>query len=459
MSSFDRMLPLITILDVEILEEQSTIASRVAFFSLKNLRQQCRVFGLVTGNLYKTSLIAMLKKLPTQPVVYEGFDVEDLVKFTLDRHLELTKSAQCHLTEYESARATFIQARTKSEERRPKVKPKTQANNAAPAHRNNVSASTTVTLRRSSRLAAQAHHAFNRPSSAKPVKSSAARKVIHKSKAIPLNKAQVSLRAADSICKKSLVQHLEAADRELQFDFLGLPAELRDMVYRMVCISSAIIIQPARQPTIARTCQLLRHEALAVYYGVNRFSVAVEKYVRRSHMNQNAWFQSLQPCHLASVRSFSFTYPGANSVLNIDFDIRGQKFSIVRMSWTSSYHAAQILKAYLANPGVPTVAYNCLIYHVRATRMGSTLQAQFPYSQVSSAFLAAFNASVNKRVGQATKPTAADKLTTRSKEWTLLSDEWQARKGFSASSIKRVAAMLAENMTDVKNLWVGEFQD
>ncbi|TIA67165.1 hypothetical protein D6C83_02070 [Aureobasidium pullulans] len=435
------MLPLITILDVEILEAQSTIASRVAFFSLKNLRQQCRVFGLVTGNLYKTSLIAMLKKLPTQPVVYEGFDVEDLVKFTLDRHLELTKSAECHLTEYESARATFIQARTKSEERRPKVKPKTQANNAAPAHRNNVSASTTVTLRRSSRLAAQAHHAFNRPSSAKPVKSSAARKVIHKSKAIPLKKAQVSLRAADSICKKSLVQHLEAADRELQFDFLGLPAELRDM------------------PAIAKTCQLLRHEALAVYYGVNRFSVAVEKYVRRSHMKQNAWFQSLQPCHLASVRSFSFTYPGANSVLNIDFDIRGQKFSIVRMSWTSSYHAAQTLKAYLAKPGVPTVAYNCLIYHVRATRMGSTLQAQFPYSQVSSAFLAAFNASVNKRVGQATKPTAADEPTTRSKEWTLLSDEWQARKGFSASSIKRVAAMLAENMTDVKNLWVGEFQD
>ncbi|TIA71997.1 hypothetical protein D6C76_07053 [Aureobasidium pullulans] len=441
MPSFDRMLPLITILDVEILEAQSTIASRVAFFSLKNLRQQCRVFGLVTGNLYKTSLIAMLKKLPTQPVVYEGFDVEDLVKFTLDRHLELTKSAECHLTEYESARATFIQARTKSEERRPKVKPKTQANNAAPAHRNNVSASTTVTLRRSSRLAAQAHHAFNRPSSAKPVKSSATRKVIHKSKAIPLKKAQVSLRAADSICKKSLVQHLEAADRELQFDFLGLPAELRDM------------------PAIAKTCQLLRHEALAVYYGVNRFSVAVEKYVRRSHMKQNAWFQSLQPCHLASVRSFSFTYPGANSVLNIDFDIRGQKFSIVRMSWTSSYHAAQTLKAYLAKPGVPTVAYNCLIYHVRATRMGSTLQAQFPYSQVSSAFLAAFNASVNKRVGQATKPTAADEPTTRSKEWTLLSDEWQARKGFSASSIKRVAAMLAENMTDVKNLWVGEFQD
>jgi hypothetical protein len=274
-----------------------------------------------------------------------------------------------------------------------------------------------------------------------------------------LKKAQVSLRAADSICKKSLVQHLEAADRELQFDFLGLPAELRDMVYRMVCISSAIIIQPARQPAIAKTCQLLRHEALAVYYGVNRFSVAVEKYVRRSHMKQNAWFQSLQPCHLASVRSFSFTYPGANSVLNIDFDIRGQKFSIVRMSWTSSYHAAQILKAYLAKPGVPTVAYNCLIYHVRATRMGSTLQAQFPYSQVSSTFLAAFNASVNKRVGQATKPTAADEPTTRSKEWTLLSDEWQARKGFSASSIKRVAAMLAENMTDVKNLWVGEFQD
>ncbi|THW39383.1 hypothetical protein D6D22_06320 [Aureobasidium pullulans] len=430
MPSFDRMLPLITILDAEILEEQSTIASRVAFFSLKNLRQQCRVFGLVTGNLYKTSLVAMLKKLPTQPVVYEGFDVEDLVKFTLDRHLELTKSAQCHLTEYESARATFIQA-----------------------------PSTTVALRRSSRLAAQAHHAFNRPSSAKPVKSSAARKVIHKSKAIPLKKAQVSLRAADDICKKSLVQHLEAADRELQFDFLGLPAELRDMVYRMVCISSAIIIQPARQPAIARTCQLLRHEALAVYYGVNRFSVAVEKYVRRSHMKQNAWFQSLQPCHLASVRSFSFTYPDANSVLNIDFDIRGQKFSIVRMSWTSSYHAAQILKAYLAKPGVPTVAYNCLIYHVRATRMGSTLQARFPYSQVSSAFLAAFNASVNKRVGQATKPTAADKPTTRSKEWTLLSDEWQARKGFSASSIKRVAAMLAENMTDVKNLWVGEFQD
>jgi len=150
----------------------------------------------------------------------------------------------------------------------------------------------------------------------------------------------------------------------------------------MVCISSAIIIQPARQPAIAKTCQLLRHEALAVYYGVNRFSVAVEKYVRRSHMKQNAWFQSLQPCHLASVRSFSFTYPGANSVLNIDFDIRGQKFSIVRMSWTSSYHAAQTLKAYLAKPGVPTVAYNCLIYHVRATRMGSTLQAQFPYSQV-----------------------------------------------------------------------------
>ena len=118
---------------------------------------------------------------------------------------------------------------------------------------------------------------------------------------------QRSLKAAERLSRISLIQELEKADRNLQFDFLGLPAEIREMVLKYICISSATIIHPQQQPAIARTCRLMRNEAMALYYSSNRFSIFVSRtkpglgYTALSGMN--SWLHELEPYYLASVHS------------------------------------------------------------------------------------------------------------------------------------------------------------
>ncbi|KAG9844355.1 hypothetical protein KCU98_g16888, partial [Aureobasidium melanogenum] len=303
------MLHLPTILDWNILlDAPQTLTDKInpLPWTFRHAHQQCKVFGIVAGTRNKRILLTMIEKLPRQPVIHEGFGHQDLVDFTNSRRLKLNKTAQEHLDQCTSKRAATVQNSdadgTASHSGQPT--PSSDTPNTGSG----------VLLRRSSRLAAKAAFAASTvvrkrlPSktpgkTAMPVRGPAAKRVVYKS---PLNKR------------------------------IAIFREVREMVLRYVCISSATIVHPQQQPAIARTCSLLRSEALALYYGSNRFTVFVGRVKHgvgyKALSDMNTWLHELEPSYLASVRSLSFVHLGASTVLDIDFDIRGQRFGIVRRS-------------------------------------------------------------------------------------------------------------------------------
>ncbi|CAD0110097.1 unnamed protein product [Aureobasidium uvarum] len=333
------MLPLPTILDLDIANASINLLDLVGpsmtYLHVRPSRQQCRIFGIVTGIRHKEVLLTMIEKFPRQPVIYEGFEHQDLVDFVNSRHLKLGKPAQKHQDKCTSRRAETAQI--------------LDANRAASRiHQSNSGRDAPFTesgvlLRLSPRLAVPARPAISTlvsqglPSKipgtiAMPVRGLAARRAVYKSRHATQRMLQRSLKAAQRLSRTSLIHELECADQDFQFDFLGLPAEVREMVLRLVCISSITIVHPQQQPAIARTCRLLRNEALALYYGSNRFTVFVTqpKPEVQALSNPNSWLHNLESCYVASVRSLSFLDFNASIILDVDFDIRGQRFGIVR---------------------------------------------------------------------------------------------------------------------------------
>ncbi|KAI4722001.1 hypothetical protein E4T48_01632 [Aureobasidium sp. EXF-10727] len=455
----DKMLPLPTILDLDIANASTSLLGLVnpplTCVHLRPLRQQCSIFGIVTGRRHKEVLLTMIGKFPTQPVIYEGFEHRDLVDFANSRHLKLSKTAQRHLDKCTIKRAETAQI--------------LDANKAASQlHHSNFGSHTALTesgvlLRRSSRLAAQPRPATSTLVSkgppkisgtiAMPVRGPAARKVVHKSQRAIQRMLQKSLKAAERRSRTSLIQELERADLELQFDFLGLPAEVRDMVLHLVCISSTAIVHPQQQPAIAKTCHLLRREALALYYGSNRFTVFVThaKLGVQALSDINNWLRDLEPCCLASVRSISFVNFTARIILDVDFDIRGQRFGLVRRS---AYSPPQYRIVYTLNDYERQVRN-----FMNRVRWGEKLHRFFPRTVSSSSMLMAFKSLILKRIEQASGLTTIDdRSMTWRRSWELLGEQWIARKGFSWPSIMGIAEMLTELDWDANSLWFADFE-
>ncbi|KEQ97040.1 hypothetical protein AUEXF2481DRAFT_3715 [Aureobasidium subglaciale EXF-2481] len=371
------MLPPPTILDLDLVDAPLIITRSVAILTVGQLRQQCAILGIVAGKYQKQRLVSMLCKLPTQPVIYDGFGHQDLVDFTLSRELNLSDVAERHLDKFRAKRTELIGIQTRLEALGSQIK-------------------------------------AEKPTS-----------------------------------------------REPHFDFLGLPPELRDMVLHLVCISSTTIIHPQTQPAIAGTCRLLRQEALAVYYGCNRFHVFLDNVSRKALSDKDLWLQRISPCHLNSVRSFSFKYVGAVALLDIDFDIRNQTLGIVRFSAFRPSQADQVLSDYLARSRSSWTSPSYVVRLRTYDEWGSNESDRFLHLQGSSSLLAAFKSSILERIEGAKMLATGDTdaETARIANWKRLEVEWTARSGFSGPSIERIMEMLVENIPDIKNLWVHDFVD
>ncbi|KAI5246474.1 hypothetical protein E4T43_02641 [Aureobasidium subglaciale] len=460
------MLPPPTILDLDLVDAPSIITRSVAILTVGQLRQQCAILGIVAGKYQKQRLVSLLCKLPTQSVIYDGFGHQDLVNFTLSRELNLSDAAERHLDKFRAKHTELVEMQTRLEALGSQNKAEKSTSCEPHVGRITMADNSGLLLRRSSRLVARGHvdqnfslRSSNHP--AKPIRSPAVQKVIFPS----LRKAQKKLRqsygAAGRLSKKSLIEVLETADRQSKFDFLGLPPDLRDMILHLVCISPTTIIHPQTQPAIARTCRLLRQEALAVYYGCNRFHVFLDKAPRKALSDKNRWLQRILPCHLNSVRSFSFKYLGAVALLDVDFDIRNQTLGIVRFSAFQPSQADQILSDYLARSGGSWTSPSYVVRLRTYDEWVSNESDRFPHSQGSSSLLAAFKSSILERIeGAKIPPTGdTDTETARITDWKRLEVEWTARKGFSGPIIERIMEMLVENKPDIKKLWVHDFID
>lgn len=79
--------------------------------------------------------------------------------------------------------------------------------------------------------------------------------------------------------KRDLILALRAADNDRSFRFLGLPPELRDMVYREVLTiqsPSAPGSSPKCHPQILRTSKAVNQEASGILYGFNVIEIIVQ---------------------------------------------------------------------------------------------------------------------------------------------------------------------------------------
>lgn len=76
-----------TILDLQVAHAQAALSSAGAWSS-NDLTRLCKVRGIYSGSIdHSKLLLVMLKKTLTQPVVYEGFGLPDLITFIKARGL------------------------------------------------------------------------------------------------------------------------------------------------------------------------------------------------------------------------------------------------------------------------------------------------------------------------------------------------------------------------------------
>ncbi|KAH0373220.1 hypothetical protein KCU65_g542, partial [Aureobasidium melanogenum] len=121
--------------------------------------------------------------------------------------------------------------------------------------------------------------------------------------------------------KSTLIDVLETADHNACFNFLGLPAEIRQMVYDLTCRASLPIFNPQRQPAITKACRLTRAEALPTYYRCNRFAMIVGLL---HEMKLNSWMRGIESTHLSWIRSFTFVDLNHGEVIELDIELRGK---------------------------------------------------------------------------------------------------------------------------------------
>lgn len=118
--------------------------------------------------------------------------------------------------------------------------------------------------------------------------------------------------------KKDLVARLEKADRDRQFPFLELPAELRNRIYLLALVSNFILVPPT-QPPLCNVCRQIRSECLAIFYHSNTFKLIAPDTTRpyesvvcniriasSPHLTQLNWLNALSISSQSSFRRFAF---------------------------------------------------------------------------------------------------------------------------------------------------------
>lgn len=435
----DRAVPLPSILDMEILQAQDQLIGTLRSFTTADLRHQCVVFGIVPGNCDSATLTSMIAKLPSQPTVYEGFTLRDVIKFIRARKLEIDEEADKELEECKRLRIDIMQG---------------------------LSAMSIIEAEMDGREQVIGSSSFRPSTSAGTARDSVDPQNepwIHWSRfrQLPLLNELVEAhrrlsRAKDRFRSKSpnlmayLCAVLEQGDRLMTFDMLSLPFEIRTMILRLVCVSSTIIVHPQHQPAISKTCRSLRREALRVYYSHNIFTVAVDRTSSYIPTAYNRWLHVLDASHLAYIRSYAFMYARMGSVIIVHFPIRGQPFKLVRWSSYWSSESSQQKRHYLACSSAEATqrcAKNLLL-SVLVERWGLNPESNFP-----SKFLCLedtmLTSDMKHYIGKALRYTPLALL--ESKEH-LLADLSPAQ-GFAALTILKMGEIITRDHSQINRLW------
>ncbi|KAI5198704.1 hypothetical protein AUEXF2481DRAFT_28039 [Aureobasidium subglaciale EXF-2481] len=257
----------------------------------------CKVHGIHTGSVEDSELLrTMLAKSYTQAIVHEGFGLHDLINLSKARGLydtlldespiavarSLLQVTSQDLLENQQDIATHVAVKSSAEHF-------TRLMNQVPYNRVFIS------------------EMHPKPSSGQH------------SQAMVFD----PISEIDEI-HDTLIAMLEQADHSARFNFLDLPAELRSMVYHLVCRASLTILHPRRQPAITKACRLTRTEALPIYYGHNQFAVEV-------YGSKSSWMRCISSTRFAWIRSFTFTDLNDDSILELDIPDKAGAFYSVRV--------------------------------------------------------------------------------------------------------------------------------
>lgn len=258
-------------------------------------------------------LLAMLEKSLAQPVVYEGFELHDLNKFIEARGLSLHQhSTNTIMTRLSSQDTSLLQQSAWQDKA-------TLDGIGLSTKRNHESAIPTERLlpeTRSFNISAMPNNDFHEFKTARNTFNNVSR--LEDQSAVVTSE----LASEHGQTKTTLIELLETADQNACFNFLGLPAEIREQVYGLTCCASLPIFYPQRQPAITKASRLTRAEALPVYYKHNRFAAIVGALHEMSQ--HNSWMRCFQPTDLSWIRSFAFVDLNHGEVIQLDIQPYGE---------------------------------------------------------------------------------------------------------------------------------------
>lgn len=128
--------------------------------------------------------------------------------------------------------------------------------------------------------------------------------------------------------KAALIDTLESADRNLKFPFLKLPAELRNIIYKLVLVATPTTTVTSRtQPPLTKVCKQVRNEALSIYYAYNQFLVTVSD----KSLGANERFHNLSMESISKLRTLDFYWTinkrAFDKILTICFDFSNGSFA------------------------------------------------------------------------------------------------------------------------------------
>lgn len=302
-----------TILDLTMARTKTGL-SYAKGWSADALTRICEVHGVHPGSVDdKETLIAMLEKSLAQPVVYEGFELHDLNKFIEARGLSPHQPSTNTIMTRSSSQDTSLLQQSAWQDKA------ALDGIGLSTKRNHESAILTERLLPDTR-------SFNT--------STMLTTVLHGFKTV-LNTFNNVSRLEDQSAmvvselpsdhgqtKGTLIESLETADQNAYFNFLGLPAEIREQVYDLTCCASLPIFYPQRQPAITKASRLTRAEALPIYYKHNRFAAIVGALHEMSQ--HNSWMRCFQSINLSWIRSFAFVDLNHREVIELDIKPHGE---------------------------------------------------------------------------------------------------------------------------------------
>ncbi|KAG9678025.1 hypothetical protein KCU99_g2360, partial [Aureobasidium melanogenum] len=302
-----------TILDSTV-ARTTTGLSYAKDWSADALSHLCQAYGVPSGSIDdKEMLLAMLEKSLTQPVVYEGFELQDLTKFIEARGLSPHQSSTNTITTKSSLQGAFRLQQSDSQE-----KSRLNGIGHLSMKRNPKSTVPTEGLSRETR-------SINTSIKLNTV-IDGFKAVLNGFMTVSPQEDQLAVVAPSpsepNQTKSTLIEMLETADRNACFNFLDLPAEIRQMVYDLTCRASLPIFHPQRQPAMTKACRLTRAEALPIYYRHNRFAMIVGALHEMSQ--SNSWMRGIQLTHLSWIRSFAFVDLNFGEVIELDIKSHGK---------------------------------------------------------------------------------------------------------------------------------------